>query len=535
MSWARAVRLAGPTGAAALSGVLCGLAFPLVDWKALAWIGLVPLFVALRRTPLLWTPALAGVWSLALWTVVWDWGPRAVVVYFGQPIWVGVAFFTGLAFLTIAPPAVLSLLACRVLADRFRIFLPLLAGAAWASGELLRGRLVHVPFPVGNPWAILGVSQAGLDPVAQLASVTGVYGVSFVLVATNTALAELILAWRAGGSELRRALGALFVAAVVVASCLAYGFATLRDAPGGPLPGAAVRVGLVQPDLDPASHWSPGLYGSNLALYLKLSEELTHREDVDLLLWPESAMTFFLEDEPDYRRAIASHLGRLDVELLAGAPRLDGDAFLNSLYLLSPGGTIEGRYDKRVLIPFAEYAPLGWFDILRRKFGAVREYRAGSPRPPLPTRAGPAGVLICNESMFGELAAERVREGAEILINAVHDGWIPSAEYAEQQFQLATWRAVEQRRYLVRISTSGPSAVVDPWGRVRARSDAFVEATIATAVEPRSDRTVYGRVGDLFAVLCGVVTLATTGLALARRTPSRVIDSPPAERGGTSA
>jgi len=137
--------------------------------------------------------------------------------------------------------------------------------------------------------------------------------------------------------------------------------------------------------------------------------------------------------------------------------------------------------------------------------------------------------------MFGELAAERVREGAEILINAVHDGWIPSAEYAEQQFQLATWRAVEQRRYLVRISTSGPSAVVDPWGRVRARSDAFVEATIATAVEARSDRTVYGRVGDLFAVLCGVVTLATTGLALARRTPSRVIDSPPAERGGTSA
>lgn len=506
--------------AAAGSGLLCGLAFPLVDAKALAWVGLLPLFVAVRRMPLRTVPLLAVVWSLALWAVVWDWGPRAVVVYFDQPVWVGLAFFTGLALLTIAPPATLSLWAWRWLADRCPAWsLPTLAGAAWAGGELLRGRLIEIPFPVGNPWAILGYSQVGVDAVAQLASVTGVYGITFVLVVTNAALAELWLAWRARDRSWRPALAALATAAVLVIATLGFGVATLRAAALEPASNRTARVGLVQPNLDPSRQWSPGVYGQNLAVYLRLSELLAGSGDLDLVLWPESAMTFFLEDEPGYRRAVASHLGRLDVELLAGAPRLDGDAFLNSFYLLEPGGSIAGRYDKRVLIPLAEYAPLGRFDILRRSFGKIREYRPGAPRPPLPTRAGRAGILVCNESMFHQLAADRVNEGAEILVNAAHDGWIPDAEYAEQQLQLAVMRAVEQRRFLIRISTSGPSAIVDPWGRILERSDAFEEAMIRGEVAPRHDRTLYARTGDAFATSCGALVLAA--LALLRRRESR--------------
>lgn len=491
--------------AAASSGLLCGLAFPLVGWTPLVWVGLVPLLLASRRARARHLPLLAASYALALWAVVWDWGPGAVTGYFGQPAAIGAAFFIGLALFTIAPQVGLALWAHAALARRFSIALPWLTAAAWAASELLRGRLLPIPFPFGNPWAILGYSQADVTLVAQLASLTGVYGISFVIVAVNAAFAETVDSARRGRGA-RHPLAAAASGAFALLAALAYGHANVGpEASPGAAPGA--RVGLVQPNLDPASHWSPSQYGRNLDRYLEQTVELARRERLDLVLWPESAMTFFLEDEPAYQRAIASHLTPFDLQLVAGAPRVAGEAFLNSLYLIEPDGAVAARYDKRVLIPLAEYVPLPGLDLLRRSFGQIRAYRPGAPSAPLPTRAGAAGVLICNESMFHELAAERVREGATLLINAAHDGWIPAAEYAEQQLQLARLRAIEQRRFLLRISTSGPSAIVDPWGRVLARTDPFSEASLVGTVHPRDDLTPYARIGDAFPILCGAVTL----------------------------
>lgn len=492
--------------AAAASGILCGLAFPLEAWRGLAWVGLVPLLLALRRGGPGRAALLGAVYSLALWAVVWDWGPAAITHYFLQPPWVGWLFFFGLALGTVAPPTVAFAWIYRYLAARRARALPLLAGAAWAACELLRGRLVHVPFPVGNPWAILGYSQVGVLPVVQIASVTGVYGISFALVAVNAALTDALLAAWQGRRRLADLAVPLALGALPVAIVLAYGLFALRAARADR--GGGRPVAIVQPNRDVAAHWKPSAYAGDLSASLALTDRAVSGRAVDTVFWPEAAMAFFPDDEPGYRRAIASELVRRGVELVAGAPRRTEGGVLNSIYVLEPDGTLRARYDKRLLIPFAEYAPLDGFRLLRRSFGGVRAFVAGRPRPPLPTRVGAAGVLICNESMFAEVARQRVAEGATYLVNAANDGWIRDPEYAVQQFEVAVMRAVEERRDMVRVSTSGPSAIVDATGRVRAETRPFTEATLVGTVRPRSTLTVYGRVGDLFAVLCAALTLA---------------------------
>jgi apolipoprotein N-acyltransferase len=184
----------------------------------------------------------------------------------------------------------------------------------------------------------------------------------------------------------------------------------------------------------------------------------------------------------------------------------------NSAYLVAADGRIVATYDKERLLPFSEYFPFD-LDVLRRRFERVRTFTPGASTPPLPTVAGPAGVLICNEAVFPEIAAARVRAGAGYLVNLANDTWLGDWKYAVRVFDLVALRAVEQRRWLVRVSTSGPSAVVDPWGRIAARTPPFTEATVTAEIAPRTGRTPYARMGDAFGWACAVVA----GWALVRR------------------
>jgi apolipoprotein N-acyltransferase len=139
----------------------------------------------------------------------------------------------------------------------------------------------------------------------------------------------------------------------------------------------------------------------------------------------------------------------------------------------------------------------------------VRTYSPGAPDPaPLDTRLGRAGLLVCNEAMLPEVAAARVRAGAEILVSPSNDSWIAGEGFAEHMLAVVGLRAIEQRRYLVRASTSGPSAVVDPWGRIPVRTAANRPFVLRGAVRPERDLTPYARFGDAFAVGCALVVAA---------------------------
>jgi apolipoprotein N-acyltransferase len=245
-----------------------------------------------------------------------------------------------------------------------------------------------------------------------------------------------------------------------------------------------------------------------------------------IVFWPEAAMTFFLGDEPTYQRAIGRVLAPYGAELVAGGPRRIGSedeaTFLNSTFVVQPSGHIAGYYDKEQLLPFAEYFPLHTRDLMRRDPGEVREFAPGSPTPPLPTAAGPAGVIVCNEAMFPEPAARRIADGAEFLVNPSNDSWPDDLEFSLQVFDIVRLRAIEQRRTLVRTSTSGPSAIVDPVGRVRAWAAPESREWISGPIEPSRRRTIYSRLGDAFGAVClaiGALAVIRAGVTRPRAAP----------------
>lgn len=482
------------------SAVLYGWSFPPAPWHALAWVALVPVFLALRRVAMGRAVVIAWLWTVVMAYVVNDWFPRAVSGYFGQPALVGFGLFLGVATLTAAlqymafAAAYVRIVRCSSAAT------PLLVAAAWVAADLGRVQLFG-----GDPWALLGYSQVPLTPLIQVADLTGVHGVTFLVVAVNAAIAELWWRARADGTRWSGLRGAAVVGAVVLA---ALGYGALRIADQGSVRHDGIPVGIVQANLPIGSQWRREFYGRNLETYLRMSVELLRGPGAPrLLVWPENAMTFFLADEAPYRQSIASVLEPFAAQLIAGGPVAgDGDAdYRNAAFLIDAQGEILGDYEKQLLLPFAEYFPFGQIDLLRRRFERVRRFTPGAERPLLPTAFGPVGVMICNEGFFPEAAAARVRAGATVLVNLANDSWLGDPKFSEPAFDMVRLRAVEQRRWIVRASTGGPSAMIDPVGRAGARTALMATAGLVGTIAPSHQVTLYNRVGDLFAWLCVAV------------------------------
>jgi apolipoprotein N-acyltransferase len=485
----------------ALSAALYAAAFPTLGVRLAAWVALVPLLGAIRDASPRRAALLGALWAMCMAYGVGTWLPRAVSLYYDQPVWVGAAFFVGVAGVTAAP--FLALFAAAYAWVRRRAaarWLPdaLWTPSLWVACELARSRVGLAP----NPWVLLGYSQVGIDRIAQVADLTGVYGVSFLVASVNGALAAC--AWpRRGGRRPRVELG---VAALLVVLVLGYGEVRLGQ---DVVAGAPVRVALVQGNVDLGHQWREEFYGANLEVYLRLTREVLAQKP-DLVVWPESAVSFFLAHEPVYQRAIGNALA--GTELVLGGPHHDGakvrPRFRNSGFVLGEGGEITDRYDKLALLPFAEYFPLRSIELLRRRFERVRVFTPGSGPRLLHTSRGRLGTLICFEAIYPEYVGALVRAGAAWLVNLSNEAWLGNTDFPLQYLNMASLRAIENRRYLIRSATSGVSAIIDPHGRVVTRGPLFEEAVLVGEVRPIEMLTVYARIGDVFAGLCTVAALA---------------------------
>jgi apolipoprotein N-acyltransferase len=498
-----------------LSSALFGLAFPPGGLRPLAFICLVPLLLALRSGGVARAVGLAWLWAV---TSAWAIAPffaSSIARYYERPLWVGLLagmlIFTVMASLYYVAFALID----RALTRRFTLVQPLLVAAAWTSVELARGRLfTGSSFLIGNPWGLLGYTHAS-GSLAQVAAWTGVYGIGFAIAAVNAGLAGYLEAWRDPERSTRPAAWAALLAASPALAFALGGGLVLRAAP--PTSEDLIEVAVVQGDVAVGRRWLSEYFGKHLDLYIGLTQRAIREGSPRTIVWPESAVSFFLEAEPLYRGAIARVLAAGDVELLAGGPGRDGDAqapIFNSVFLVAPDGRITARYDKQILLPFSEFFPFRSAGLMQRRVDGVRTYSPGAPdAAPLDTRLGRAGLLICNEAMLPEVARARARAGAEILISPSNDSWISGEGFAEHMLAVVGLRAIEQHRYLVRASTSGPSAVVDPWGRVPVRTPAQRPSLLLGGVRPEQKLTPYARLGDGFAGVCTLVV----GVALIRR------------------
>lgn len=377
---------------------------------------------------------------------------------------------------------------------------PLAAGLAlgilWYLLEFLRGSLF-----TGFPWLTLAAAFAPWPFMIQAAEVCGAYALGGILAAA-ACLAVMPMAAHAPGA--RRAAP---LAGILLLVCVA-GFGLWRMTPLQPLaPGkdGAFGVVMAEGNIDQNQKWDPVWQQSTVSLYENLSRAglARYRERYPLappplLVWPETAMPFYLRTHPVFGPRVRDFARRENAPLLAGAPGVvenSRNSFLlfNRAYLVKPDGTIEGWYDKMHLVPFGEYLPpLLAFDFLKPLLQGVGDFTPGRTAAPLRVNDNLAlGLLICYESIFPELSRRRVADGANVLVNISNDGWFGDSAAPEQHLQLAVLRAVEQRRWLVRGTNTGISAIVDDKGRLRLRGAQFRPQSLEGVALPLEARSVF--------------------------------------------
>jgi apolipoprotein N-acyltransferase len=493
-----------------VSAVATALAFPPWGLRVLAFVSLVPLLLAIRGGGVARAMTLAAAWCLLYAWLIASVFPASLASYYERPLWFGI-FAAILTFFFMAAIYYAVFAAVdHLLIRRSSVYTPLLVAAAWVVAELARGRLfTGTPFFIGNPWGLLGYSHAS-GPLAQIASATGVYGIAFTIVAVNAGLAGVIGAWPNRGAR-RVALRGLGLAILPAFASAIYGTNALRAAPDPATVPGLREIAVIQGNVSIDRRWRSDFHAKNLGVYLKLTHEALVGGEPSLVVWPETSMNFFVEAEPRYRADIMSVLRVSTASLLVGGPSGDGDKlppYYNSVFLIDSESGVQQRYDKEYLVPFSEYFPAASFDWMRRRIDGARTFEPGPARPPpLETAIGRVGILICNEAMLPEVARDRVRDGAEILVSPSNDSWISGRAFAEHMLAVVALRAVEYGRYVVRASTAGPSAVIDPWGRVVSRTDASTAAVLRGRIRPERALTLYARLGDGFALLCLIMVV----------------------------
>jgi apolipoprotein N-acyltransferase len=191
--------------------------------------------------------------------------------------------------------------------------------------------------------------------------------------------------------------------------------------------------------------------------------------------------------------------------------------YFNSAYLISPNSKTIGQYEKTHLVPFGEYVPFKkWLPFLGKIVAQVGDFRAGKAGKTIPWKNGRIGVQICYEIIFPELSRALAQNNAALLINITNDAWFGKTSGPYQHFSMTVFRAVENRRALARSANTGISGFVDPAGRILASTPLLEEAVITRSVPLIKEKTIYSRIGDLFAQGCLVLVLLVALVEIVR-------------------
>ncbi len=343
----------------------------------------------------------------------------------------------------------------------------------------------------GFPWGQWGYSQARNLPLAQWASVGGIYLVTFLVAAGGATLAEYMRA--------RHSPRAIWVGGTMLAliATVGGGGHWLAQRPSEQ-PASTFAAGIIQGNIEQSiKNRSQAHQHSIKQRYLQESER-ARKAGADVLVWPEAAWPGYLSTALE--RLPLSPLG---IPLILGAPSYtpgNERQHLNSAFHIDSDGTIEGRYDKVHLVPFGEYVPLRSILPVEKFVPGLMDFSAGTSFASI--GSPPAGALICFDGVFPEIARQEVLDGAQWLVNLTNDGWygISSAPYQHLDFYV--FRAIENARFVVRAANTGVSAAIDPRGNIITRTRLGEQTYLLPTIAPLKDTTLYTKFGNWFVVLC---------------------------------
>lgn len=500
-----------------VSGALLVLSFPPFGLGSLAWIALVPLLVILERK---------------------DPGGAFVLSYLS-----GLAFIIGSFFWILTVPGYNLLdevllafylalylavwgLAVAWLRRRTALPLAVVAPALWVTLEYVRSNLGFLSLP----WMLLGHTQYLNTRLIQLASFTGVYGLTFLIVLVNAALAETALYFAGRSGALSRfaargsrpPVGAMVCAALLLLSTWFYGFTVAAPSEVG----ERVRTALVRTSVARDHKWDAS---SRLSI-VERNEELTREAAAaapQLIVWPETAVPGDVQHHLPLRQRVAQAARETKSFLLVGSSeyakfterRLVTEQY-NSMYLFSPSGDIAGQYRKIILVPFGEYEPMRdvfrWPTIIAAAMGTQLP---GSQYTVFTVSGVPFSSVICWEIIFPDLVRRFVLGGARFIVNASNEAWFAGSSFPDQMLAISVFRAVENRTAVARAANLGISAIIDPFGRIIRRfsgspaGSASADGVLVGEIPVGESGTFYTRHGDLFAFACIAASLLFPSVA----------------------
>lgn len=485
------------------SAVMLTLAFPKTAWWPLGFTGLAPILFVLLDDQMQWN-----------WRRVFMVGYGCGCVWFTASLW-------WIGYVTIAGMLVLA----QLLAFFMGVGLVLgwwLAKRGWPAwlaytAAWLVYETIQTYFLTGFPWLLLGYAMQPVLTLIQCAELLGVYGVSALVVLVNVAVAEcaLLLVGKRNWNEVR---GSMAVASLLVIAATVFGVWRIRmlDVPAE----KTVRVALIQGNIPSLVKHDRTRDYDILQRHVLLTR-MAMRENPDVIIWPESAVPgYFFERRLAYH-TITQLVGEVRRPLIAGLARYEwsdeGDqVYYNSAVVVEPNGLVSSVYDKQHLVMFGEYVPFErYLPFLKLVTPIDGSFTAGQEARALVCRVGEEGTvrfkpLICFEDVIGELARISASEPEDVLLNLTNDGWFRSSPGPYQHAALSVFRAVEQRRPLVRCTNSGVTMVVDHIGRTRAvlqrgGRKTEIEGTLVYDVPlHKTGRTTYAHVGNLLLwVTCG--------------------------------
>jgi apolipoprotein N-acyltransferase len=454
-----------------LSATLLLLIFPKFNFTFLAPFALAPLLYVMAATRNGWQRFVYG-WGAGIfyWFFLCAWIQFVLEVHGGMGRWGGWGAFLLFCILKALHLAVFSALAGPLMRTMFAV--PAIAGL-WTGLERTHGTF-------GFAWLALGNAGIDMGIPLRLAPFLGVYGLSFLFATFGAAIACVLLRYR------RR-----YLAWLAAAPLIFFLPAIPQQTP------ATDRALVVQPNIDPETQWTS-------LSQLRAEEDLARLSSVlsaPLVIWPELPAPLYFYSDPDFH-AMATQIARQHGNFLFETVAFTPDKQpLNSAVMLRSDGSEVGRYDQINLVPFGEFVPplFSWVNRITKE---TSDFVPGRDIKVFPAAGHRLAVFICYESAFPDLVRQSSKAGADVLINLSNDGYFGHTEAREQHLLLARMRAVENRRFVIRSTNDGITAVIGPAGRIESKLPPYRQVAATLPYGAVAETTFYARHGDWFAWTC---------------------------------
>lgn len=379
----------------------------------------------------------------------------------------------------------------------------ILFAISWVITEILRTHLF-----TGFPWNLTGYSWARSTEIMQLASFTGIEGLSFISILIGGIATTLIRKDFTTGTMTINSWKPVILTGLFLALIWTGGYLRLPSAASYPTTDVTLRI--IQPNISQDHKWQPELRFNTLKRHMDLSNTAATRKPAQFLIWPEAAVPYTLFPHSD----LVSMLKELvppNGFLLTGALRETEENepyhLWNSLFAIDSTGNIVASYDKVHLVPFGEYIPLRYFLPINKLTYGTTDFSTGTEATTLSAslRTPSFGALICYEAIFPE-GIVNPKNRPSWLINITNDAWFGMSSGPYQHFQMVRMRSIEQGLPLVRAANTGISAIIDAYGRITASlplgKEAILEGNLPAPLPP----TPYSRFGNyiIFLLIFGI-------------------------------